>query len=370
MNFVKFLVALVAALALGPLSVSGALSSLPIGSKEKVVIETTQIDFVDLHVWLLGEAGKDTEIYNESFSHFVWDDGREESFRDMSRRSRADFENALSIGMRGIVHTLLKQSAEGTLRDKRDNPLDLKGRQIELAWNGDKFVNQYEFLGFFSVRRKAAVSQNTSGELELPEEAYKVDLASAILSRIGIWLLVPGIQQARLLTKDEQGNTLLVLEGSREFDPEGITIVPKWNLVVMPMRPAVSGTLGEIRTWYRDGSEQAFSLSDGSNLITYLSPPASPPFRRSGVPFLNREGQFVLPYEAQLGITVQVERTTNLDDPQSWRAVSGIRFVPPRSPAGASAVYGPVVHQALVPMDGSTAFYRLRDQESVAAQKQ
>ena len=112
-----------------------------------------------------------------------------------------------------------------------------------------------------------------------------------------------------------------------------------------------------------------FSLSDGQGLITYLSPPATPPFRRSGVSFLNKEGQFVLPYEAESGKLVQIERTTNLADSGSWQAVSGIRFVPPRSSAGAPS-YESVLHQAIVPMDSAVAFYRLRDLESVAAQKQ
>ena len=215
------------------------------------------------------------------------------------------------------------------------------------------------------------MSKDETGNLVAPESANKVDLVAAVLYGDARVQAAHGVSQVEVTVRDGDNTPLYVLSGSGGYNPEGITVYPELNAFFLPRDLAVSGTKGDIRVWYSDGKEEMSSLKDGHDLITYFSSEATPPFRRSGLPSVNRDGKLVLPYEAEPWRKVLVERSTNLADPTSWKALSGITFIPPIAPAGVKSVYGTTtVRTALLPMDGNFAVYRLRDEESVTAQKQ
>ena len=343
-------------------------AAFPIGSTNTVVADATKVDFVGFGVKIFDANTGDfyEEVYNRSLGYLSLR-GRVESVRDIAYRSQADLKEA----MEGKLQEILA----GVLATEHSVPLE--GKRLLVEYDGHKWAKLKSRDGYltfsfsFATDNKFVATRDSAGNWVVPSTATNVDFVEAVLLNSGRVQAAPGVERVEVTVRDEYGHPVSVLSGTGDYNPEGITVYPDRHIFYLPRDLAVSGTNGDIRVWYADGREQLYSLKDGHDLITYRSPPAASPFRRSGLPSVTQDGKLSLPYEAEDWRRVRIERSLNPADPTSWKPLSGITFVPPVAPASIGSQYEPLhVRTALLPMDGPFAVYRLRDEEPVATQKQ
>jgi len=259
----KVALAIFIALQVAEFQISAAVSSLPIGSVEKVLnheLKNTHQIVINIQ-W--GNSVEDIDNWNvsflfmDSYRSYTKTDETIESVNDLCQRSASTSDKLeLKILLRGIMREAVRVYV-----DPNDPALQEKVIAVLIGgdWNPDP--NNYEqTVGTFSVENTFVLGalKDAQGKTIIPDSAYDVDLERAIgVGRSG-WsrgLFVGNIVRGEI--KDEQGNTLASKLAISRSSNQAITFNNSFLF---------GQQTGTVQLWYVDGSTQVFSLADGSLL--------------------------------------------------------------------------------------------------------
>lgn len=375
-NLLKLWGAEVAIVVAGTITVSAAVQRLPMGSAEALVEDArSRIHYI----WVgIGVESANFDFigntYNTGFTSHTLADGREESIRELARRSLTELE--------AFIGAKLKKGLEATIEK---NAAKLVGRRLYASYSIDTPIIDWNPWkgGYILIRggNSSDVFQSPPKSEDIPHTFYTVKLVESVKSSADYKsypFTVPGIARAQMKEEDEAGNIVKVTDSVEATINDlfstvlGGTDYPlvyhEDDTLFVPNLFVLSGK-GTLRIWYWDGSEQVFRRQDGAALITYLSPPATPPFRRLGVPRITDKGIELL-YEATDDEQVLISRAAS--DFKTWEPLPYLPIHPPPVPTQARPASGSVpvrIRTATAPRDTSFGFYRAKVVSAIAPQE-
>ncbi|MBI2475814.1 MAG: hypothetical protein HYV67_01050 [Candidatus Taylorbacteria bacterium] len=238
-----------------------AVSSLPIGSVEKVLNHELQNTHrIDINVDLMDDSGKNfTIVYWNYWWSYTKSDGTTESVNALCQRSAATSDKA---ELKALLQTMMREAVRVSVDP---NDPELQGKVVGVLIGGNwqpASVNYQQSVTTFSVQNYFTIGafKDSHGKTVIPESAYEADMEKAITIRVNQGFFIDGIVKGEI--RNEQGN---VLESETALSWLPNKVIGFNNAYVFGQQP------GTIQLWYTDGTFQVFNLADGS-LLSPLSP--------------------------------------------------------------------------------------------------
>lgn len=244
-----------------PISVSAALTHLPIGNVDEVlqhVLENTGWVRVKVQVYKPGEYNPLGRWYD--FNRYEKADGTTESINTLARRSLTELEILILRIMREAVRVNVDRTNT-----------TLVGQKLELSY----ILQQKDTLELFILGGEFNIVTLTAGGdggIVIPEEVFNFNLRNDVATNTGIQsFFAHGILQAELTVKDGEGKVLFVKKDTdAKFDD--ISVFPDDDYLGLSMLYVTDPAYkrGTLKLWFRGGTEQTFNLKDGNLLKTVL----------------------------------------------------------------------------------------------------